>query len=423
MAFHEVLPLLKMPKQKLIGPFSQILNFSGLPQAGPLIDRQLQVQSQAGVLLEGEKIIGLGKFEELRKTPNIDIEEIAFPAVLLPGFIDVHTHLCWAGSRAKDYSLRVAGKTYQEILKQGGGILDTVRKTRAATLYELSTLMRLRCDRQLQNGITTCEVKSGYGLTVEDEIKMLQVIGSMNETHALDLVPSCLAAHVKPLEYSLPDEYLEHVLTTLLPQVKALSLSSRVDIFVEPDAFPVELARDYLLAAKSLGFDVVVHADQFTPGGAKLAAEVGALSADHLEASKEEDMQALACSDVAAVVLPGASLGLGMPFAPARRLLDNGCALVIASDWNPGSAPMGDLLTQAAVLGVAQKLTLAETFAALTCRAATALKLSDRGKLDAGFLADLIAFPCEDYREILYHQGQMKPVSVWKRGEKVLGAK
>ena len=166
-----------------------------------------------------------------------------------------------------------------------------------------------------------------------------------------------------------------------------------------------------------MGFDLVVHADQFTTGGSRIAVETGALSADHLEASTDIEIKQLAASDTVAVVLPGASLGLGIGFAPARKLLDAGASMAIASDWNPGSAPMGDLLTQAAILGAFEKLSTAETFAALTFRAAKALNLNDRGTIEPGKLADMQAFPCADYREILYHQGKLKPAKVWKRGE------
>jgi imidazolonepropionase len=189
-----------------------------------------------------------------------------------------------------------------------------------------------------------------------------------------------------------------------------------MDIFVEKGAFSTDLARPFLEQAKNSGFGITVHADQFTTGGSKLAVEMGACSADHLEASGDEEISLLAKSNVVAIALPGASLGLGMPFAPARKLLDGGVCLAIATDWNPGSAPMGDLLLQAALLSAFQKLTAAETFSAITFRAATALRIQDRGTLASGKKADMIAFPTKDYREILYHQGKLKPNIVWKNG-------
>lgn len=395
---------------QLIGPFSQIISMRSLALAGPIKDDKLEIITQGGVLVDDQIIRAVGFFDELAKNHKGAVTEITQPTVLMPGFVDCHTHLCFAGSRAKDYALRVAGASYLEIAKSGGGILDTVKKTRAASEDELMASLTARCDRQLKSGVTTCEVKSGYGLSVVDEVKMLSAIQSVNNRHSLDLIPTCLAAHVKPLEFKTHAEYLDFVLRDLLPVVKQKNLATRVDVFVEDGAFGIELSRDYLLKSKKLGFDVVVHADQFSTGGAKLAAEVGAGSADHLEASSLGDIQALVKAGVVCVVLPGASLGLGMGYAPARLILDNGGILAIASDFNPGSAPMGDLLTEAAVLGAAQKLTIAETFSAMTFRAAHALKLNDRGRIDVGLRADFVSFATDDYREILYHQGQMRPV-------------
>jgi len=247
----------------------------------------------------------------------------------------------------------------------------------------------------------------------------LRVIKMVNEEHSVDIVASCLAAHIIPPEYSDAKSYLSDVENNLLPVVKDESLASRVDIFVEEGAFSVEEARSYLLTAKNLGFSFVIHADQFTSGGSALACEVGAKSADHLEVITDEDIKKLAESDVVATVLPGASLGLGIGFAPARKLLDAGCSVVVASDYNPGSAPMGNLLMQAAVMGAQQKLSTAETLAAITCRAAKALDLPNRGELREGNIADFISFPCADYQQIFYYQGQMLPNRVWKKGEVV----
>lgn len=403
----------------LIGPFTQILTMAGLPKAGPLADNQLEVLEQAGVLLKGEAIVAVGSYAQLvhEAAKNChQVQELEGSLVLLPGLIDAHTHLCFAGSRANDYALRVAGKSYLEIARSGGGILDSVRKTRAATKEELVQLLKLRCDRHLGEGVTTCEVKSGYGLTVNDELKMLEAIQQVHQEHALDLVPTCLAAHMRPPEFSDSKAYLAYIQEELLPKIKERNLAQRVDIFIEDTAFTEVESLPYLTAAKALGFDIAVHADQFSPGGSRIAAQVQAASADHLEASEAQEIELLREADVVATVLPGASLGLGMHYAPARKMLDGGLCVAIATDWNPGSAPMGDLLLQAALLGAAQKLTIAETLAGITHRAAYALRLPDRGTLAPGRLADMIAFPVTNYQEILYHQGKIKPVKVWKRG-------
>ena len=408
--------------QTLIGPFSQILTMDNLPVAGPIADAQLQVLEQGGVLVQGEKIVKTGKYTQLHREAiehKYKLELIREPMVLLPGLVDAHTHMCFAGSRANDYALRVAGKSYLEIARSGGGILDSVRKTREASVVELTELLKKRCDRHLAEGVTTCEVKSGYGLTVDDELKMLEVIGLVNRHHELDLVPTCLAAHMLPPEFTDANVYLEHVLSELLPEVLEQNLANRVDIFIEDTAFKEEAAISYLLAARDLGFDITVHADQFSSGGSRVAVEAGAVSADHLETSTEAEIALMQEAGTVATVLPGASLGLGMHYAPARQMLDGGLCLAIATDWNPGSAPMGDLLLQAALLGAAEKLTIAETLAAVTLRAARALNLTDRGKIAKGKLADMIAFPTDNYKEILYFQGKLKPKIIWKKGHRV----
>ncbi|GGK85735.1 imidazolonepropionase [Rufibacter glacialis] len=393
---------------------------AGLPLAGPLTDDQLEIKAEAGVVIQGEKVVQVGPYQALLQEAEANqylLHKIDQPLVLVPGFIDAHTHLCFAGSRANDYALRVAGKSYLEIARSGGGILDTVSKTRAASLPDLVASLQTRCDRHLAQGVTTCEVKSGYGLTVEEELKMLQAIDQVNRQHALDLIPTCLAAHMRPPEFSEAGVYLQHLIQELLPQVKAQGLAQRVDIFIEETAFSEEEAEHYLIAAQELGFALTVHADQFSTGGSSIAAKVKATSADHLEASGTPEMAQLKEAGVVATVLPGASLGLGMHYAPARQMLDAGLCVAIATDWNPGSAPMGDLLLQAALLGAGQKLTLAETLAGITFRAAHALRLEDRGQLVPASLADMIAFPADNYQEILYHQGQLKPQFIWKRGQ------
>jgi len=403
---------------RIIGPFTQILPLSGLPMKGSIADDALQIIPQGGVLTVDGLIIEVGDFETLRKSnPDAEIEEISGDHVLLPGFVDCHTHLCFAGSRAKDYALRIAGKSYLEIAKSGGGIWDSVTQTRNASKDELIDLLLQRINQHTRNGVTTIEVKSGYGLKVEEEIKQLQAIKEAGAKCKVDLVPTCLATHILPKDFNdLATEYLELVLNRLLPKIKQENLANRVDIFIEDGAFSTANAACYLEVAKQMGFDITVHADQFSTGGSEVAVNVGAVSADHLEASGEEEIKRLAASETVAVALPGASLGLGMDFAPARKLLNAGACLAIASDWNPGSAPMGDLLMQASILSAYEKLTTAETFAGLTFRAAKALNLYDRGVLEKGKLADMQAHPCADYREILYHQGKLKPGKVWKAG-------
>ena len=395
----------------LSGPFTQLLTMENLPERGKLSDNQLEIIPDAGILHQDGVILEVGNFEQLRKeNPGANIEFLEGDFVCLPGMIDVHTHICSAGSRANDYAMRLAGKTYLEIAEAGGGIWSTVMKTRESSVEELANLTAERAEKLFQQGITTIEVKSGYGLSVDDELKMLKAVQLANQETNADLIPTCLAAHIKPKDFTGNErEYLQYIIENLLPEVRKQNLANRVDIFVEKGAFSVSDAKYYLLEAKKMGFDVVIHGDQFSANCASLAAEFQAISIDHLEYADDREIEILAKSDVIPVVLPGASIGLGERFAPARKLLDAGCSLVIASDWNPGSAPMGNLLVQAAILGAYEKLSMAETWAALTCRAARALKRNDIGVLKKGNKADFIIFPTNDFREILYRQGQIKP--------------
>ncbi len=406
----------------LIGPFAQLLPLTRIAVRGPLQDHQLDVIKDGGILVAEGKVVAVGRFHELYGAyagAGLEVEELREPTVGLPGFIDCHTHLCYAGSRARDYAARNGGQTYQEIAAAGGGIKETVRHTRAASYTELSQNLHERLNRHLRNGITTVEVKSGYGLSVEEELRLLRIIRQTGAAHAADVVATCLAAHVIPPEAASEAAWLATILNEIAPVVKAEKLARRFDIFVEEGAFTVAASRPFLEKLKHQGFQLTVHGDQFTTGGSQLAVDVGALSVDHLEASGSGEIEALALSDTVAVALPGATLGLGCGFAPARRLLDRGAALAIASDWNPGSAPMGDLLTQAAILGTFEKLSTLEVLAGLTFRAAAALGLHDRGRLTSGQQADLVGFPTEDYREILYQQGQLKPSQVWKNGSPI----
>ncbi len=410
---------MKSNTSTLVGPFTQLLSMSDLPERGPISDNQLQVITNAAIAIENGKIVAIGPYNELKGQYSNE-HYIDSPAVALPGFIDSHTHLVFAGSRAADYALRVSGSSYLDIAKKGGGILDSVAKTRAASKDELTALTMLRCERLMQLGITTCEVKSGYGLSVDEEVKILQVIASLNELQPVSLIPTCLAAHTKPPEFENNNLYLAYLNEKLLPLIKKQNLCQRIDIFVDDTAFSVDEARKYLLEAQRLGFEICIHADQFKCGGSRLAAELKAVSADHLENSKIEDFKALVKANVAAIALPGASLGLGLPQPHARQMLDNGLCVAIASDWNPGSAPMGNLLSQAAILGAAEHLTITETLAGVTFRAARALKLNDRGILKVGQRADISIFPTNDYREILYYQGSMLPNVLYILGKRFL---
>ena len=406
---------------KITGPFKQIVTLANLPLRGKLADEQLEIIENGGILSENGKIVDVGDFEVLKTAHSTaEIENIEETQVALPAFTDAHTHICFGGNRANDFAMRNAGKTYLEIAESGGGIWSSVQHTRAASEDELLKTTLERIHFLISLGITTIEIKSGYGLDVENELKMLRVIKKAQNFTKATLVPTCLSAHLKPRDFEGDNvEYLQYILNEILPKVKEENLAKRVDIFIEKSAFQPEESRNFLMKAKEMGFEITVHADQFTPGSSRIAVEVGAKSADHLEATADEDIDFIASSETVAVALPGASLGLGEKFSPARKILDKNGILAIASDWNPGSAPMGNLITQASILATFEKLSTAEVLAGITFRSAFALGLEDRGKLEKGKKADFVTYETDNFQNILYQQGSLNAAKVFVDGEKI----
>ena len=388
---------------------------SNLPLKGAITDEKLEIIENGGVIIDGDKILEVGKFSDLVKKEK-NIFEIDFQSVLVPGFIDCHTHICHYGSRSEEYSKRNAGMSYQQILSEGGGIHNTMTATENASDEELEKVTVSRLDRHFNEGVLTCEIKSGYGSDLNQEVRLLNIINKINKNHAMDIIPTCLAAHVTPKIYNSSSEYLEKIIEELIPVLEKKKLTNRIDIFIEEKAFSVSESFDYLSQLKNK-FDITVHANQFSSGGVKVGVDCGAKSVDHLEVIDDNEIRYLSNSNTSAVVLPGCSLGLGIPFAPARKLLDRNCKLSIATDWNPGSAPMVELLQQSSLLGSIEKLSSAEVFSAITYRSADALGLNDRGKIEKEKLADFIGFKTDDYRDILYNQGKLKPSFICKRGE------
>lgn len=400
-----------MSELTLYGPFTQLLTMDGLPVKGPLKDEQLEILSNAGIVESEGKILDLANYSELEKKYPDSIKKLnkGSKQVVLPSFIDCHTHICWGGSRVNDYAMRVAGKSYLEIAATGGGISDTVSETRKASEEELVQLILKRAQQHIERGISIIEVKSGYGLNLEDELKMLRAIKKAQDQTSATLIPTFLGAHIKPKDFDgNHSQYLDYLESEVVPIIQEEELAQRADIFVEEGAFDVNVARTYAKNLKLKGFDITMHVDQFHPGGSKLAIEEECVSADHLEFTDDESCKLFGSSNTVAVALPGASIGLGMQFTPCRKLLDNNACVAIATDWNPGSAPMGDLLTQASILGAAEKLTIAETLAGITYRAAKALRI-DSGILQIGSEAKFTVFETDDFRNIFYQQGQLKP--------------
>lgn len=405
---------------KLIGPFKQIVTLANLPLRGKLSDDQLEIINDGGLLIKDGKIETADSFQKLKdQFPNIEVENIEGEQICLPAFVDSHTHICFGGNRANDFAMRNGGKTYLEIAESGGGIWSSVQHTRTASEEELLKTTLERINFLISQGITTIEIKSGYGLDVESELKMLRVIKKAQTFTQATLIPTCLSAHLKPRDFhGSSQEYLQYILDEILPKVKEENLAERVDIFIEKSAFLPEESKAFLLKAKELGFEITIHADQFTSGSSRIAVEVGAKSADHLEATIDEDIEFLAQSETVATALPGASLGLGEKFTPARKILDANGILAIASDWNPGSAPMGNLITQASILATFEKLSTAEVLAGITFRSTFALSLEDRGTLAKGMKADFVTFKTDNFQNVLYHQGSLKAENVYIDGEK-----
>ena len=339
--------------------------------------------ADGAVVCHGGYIHWIGPTADLPPLPS-DAEIIdATGRVVLPGFVDSHTHLIFAGSREDEFEQRLEGLTYQQIAERGGGINATVRRVRAASKEELKALARPRLRRLLQHGVTTIEVKSGYGLTMADEVKCLEAIAELNAEGPWELVPTFLGAHAVPPEYrSNRDGYLRLLIDEMLPEIARSRLAEFCDVFCETGVFSLEESQRILTRARDLGLRLKVHADELTPlGGAELAARLGAVSADHLLCVTEAGIDALAAAGTVATLLPGTAFFLGMPCAPARRLIERGVAVALASDCNPGTCPTENLPLVGAMACTQMKMLPAEVVNALTLNGAAALGRADRTRL------------------------------------------
>jgi imidazolonepropionase len=387
--------------------------------------RELAIIEGGAVLVRDSQIAWVGPTTQIppiaRDTQIID----AAGKTALPGLIDSHTHLVFAGSRENEFELRLEGASYQAIAAQGGGINATVRLVRQAPKTDLKELARRRLQRLLSFGVTTIEVKSGYGLSPADERKCLEVIAELNVEGPQELAPTFLGAHAVPPEYR--DDragYIRLLLETMLPEVARSRLAECCDVFCETGVFSLEEAAHILGRARELGLRLKLHADELTPlGGAELAARFGALSADHLLCITDAGIDALAASDTVATLLPGTAFFLGAPFAPARKLIERGVTVALASDCNPGTCPTENLPLVGAMACTQMRMLPAEAVSALTLNAAAALGRSDRlGSIEVGKQADLVIFDVPDYRHLFYHFGVNHVWRVLKEGRVVYAA-
>jgi len=343
--------------------------------------------------------------------------------ILLPGFVDAHTHPVFGGTRADEFEERAAGATYQEITGRGGGIQSTVNHTRAATLDELVSRGRKYAAWFLRGGTTTVEAKSGYGLSVEDELKLLRAIRRLDQETPLRYVPTFLGAHTIPAEYrSRRDAYVALVIDEMLPMVSQEKLAEYCDVFCEDKVFTVEESWKILSAARCHGLGLRLHADQLSPGGgAKLAAELGTVTADHLEHTDGAGIAALKSAAVQPVLLPASVYALGSTHYPAaREMIDAGLAVVLATDFNPGSSPTPSMPMVLSLASTHMKMTAAEGITAATINAAYSLNRgSELGSIEPGKIADLVIHDCDDYRELAYFFGISQAWHVYASGQAV----
>jgi imidazolonepropionase len=387
--------------------------------------RDLAVIENGAVLVREDTIAWTGPTADLPPLPPDTKEIDATGKTVLPGLVDSHTHLIFAGTREDEFELRLQGVSYQDIATRGGGINATVRRVRDASREQLKELARRRLDRMLAFGITTVEVKSGYGLSPADEIKCLKVIAELNREHPCDLVPTFLGAHEVPAEYRQDREaYLRLVIEQMLPEVAGRGLAEFCDVFCEQGVFSVAESERLLHVAAGHGLKRKIHADEFTPlGGAELAARVGATSADHLLHVTDAGIDALGAAGTVATLLPGTAFFLGLPYGPARRLIDRGLPVALASDCNPGSCMTENLPLIGSIACTQMKMLPAEVITALTLNAAAALGRSDRiGSIEAGKQADLLVCDVPNYKLLPYHFGVNHVGTVVKSGRVVVGA-
>jgi imidazolonepropionase len=421
-----------MNAELLIHSAAQLLTLAGPhPRRGAAMSDLGLIEDGAVAICDG-RIVAAGPTAEVRAEFTATEEINAAGKVVMPGFVDPHTHAVWAGDRADEFEMRLRGATYMEIMAAGGGIMSTVRATREASLDELITQSSRRLDGMLAHGTTTAEVKTGYGLDVENELKLLHAIHTLDKTHPMTLVPTFLGAHAVPAEHKgNEDAYVDLVVEEMLPVVVATGRELFptpypffCDVFCEEEAFTLEQSRRILEAAKKLGLGLKIHADEFKPlGGTRLAVELGAISADHLVCTPPDEVELLAQSDTVAVALPGTPFGLGhRDYTPARAIIAAGGALALATDLNPGTCWCESMPFIIALACRYMKLTAAEAIVAATINAACAVGLAHEiGSLGTGKQADLVIVNLPSYRHLAYRFGTNPVHTVIKAGQRVVG--
>lgn len=390
---------------------------------------ELDIIPDGAVAIQGDRIVQVGTTREVFAEAGKAATVIdASGKVVMPGFVDPHTHVVFAGDRASEFERRLRGASYMEIMAAGGGIMNTVRATREASLDEIVRQSKERLDRMLDHGTTTVEAKTGYGLDTENELKMLEAIRSLDESHPVDLVPTFLGAHAIPAGFlGDGDQYTDLLVEEMLPALQAegyLSAESPIfcDVFCEEGAFSLEQSRRILEKARALGMRLKIHADEFTSlGGTALAVQLGATSADHLACTADDEIRLLGDSDTVGVLLPGTPFGLGETrYARARELIGAGVAVALATDLNPGTCYCESMPFILALACRQMRMTAAEAIVASTINAAHAVALGHEvGSLEVGKKADLLIIDVPDYRHLAYRFGANLVQTVIKAGQVV----
>ncbi len=413
----------------LLRNIAQIVTLHGgpVPRAGASMS-ELGIIENGAMLIHGDRIVWVGSTKDMPvREPGVryqTLDGVGLELVALPGFVDSHTHPVFAGNRVDEYDLRIQGKSVEEISASGGGIAASVEQLRSATVNQLINRTERYFRHFLSHGTTTIEAKSGYGLNLEDEIKILQVLAALRERHRLEVVPTFLGAHAIPAEFAnAREQYVHSIIKEMIPRVAQEGLAQFCDVFCEEGYFTIDEARSILLAAREAGMGLRVHAEELGhSGGAMLAAELKASSADHLQWVSDSDIQALKNSGTIATLLPGTAFNLGlMQYAPARKLIAAGVPVALATDFNPGSCFTMNMQLILAIACTQMRMTPAEAITAATINSAYSLGLAEKlGTLEEGKQADIVLMDVSDYRELPYFFGVNHCVVTIKKGNIVI---
>lgn len=387
---------------------------------------ELKIINDGSVVIEDGIIKDLGKSQDILKKYNEDEYSVidATNRSILPGFVDSHTHFIFGGYRPEEFSWRLSGMSYMEIMNKGGGIVNTVEATKEASLKELVKLGRSRLDSMLSFGVTTVEGKSGYGLDLDTELKQLEAMKELDKNHSIDIVKTFLGAHAVPKNYKgKEDKFINFIIKEVLPVVAERELAEFCDIFCEKNVFNIGQSRKLLLEAKKYNMKIKLHADEIIQlGGAELAAELGAISADHLLMASEDGIRGMAKSNVVATLLPGTAFSLKENYAKGRHMIDENCAVALATDFNPGSCFTESIPLIIALAALYMSMTPEEIISALTINGAAAIDRADKiGSIDIGKKGDLIILAYPSYKFLPYHIGVNCVEAVIKSGKVVVG--